>query len=935
MRLNDASPTTTGALTSGNARIMYTAAWSDGIDRQIASANYGAAASFTRPSTPPASSSTVLVNGRTYDLAGRIYQTSNPKSIVDQMGYDNASRTTQTIEDVAGLARTTNYTWTLDNNKATMTAVSPVTGDQTTAWLYGTTLAASGVARADLPSQTVYPDALGWSTLAVGQWANLGVDDWTALPLDPTGDVTSRTYNRLGEKLTFTDQRGVVRTFYRDKLGRQTNDCVTTCPAGVDSTVLQIATAYEIRGMVRGVTSFPNASTTSPGTPVNDCQLSYNNFAQLIQEYQSHAGAVVPGTTPSVQYAYDNGSANEIRLNALTYPNGRVISYNSASGMDALLNRVTSISDSSAILAAYTYLGLGTIVRITYPEPSVWLDLWGGTSGVFAGLDLFNRITDQRWQNNVTTTPADIDRYKYGYDFNSNRTWKQNAVGTPVVSGGLDEYYTMDNLDRLTDMQRGVLNSTFTGITGTPAVEQQWSLDLTGNWSQFATLAGGDATMTQGRVSNAVNEITSITSSAPPPPPTGTPTPTAWVTPVYDAAGNMTTMPQPGAPTSSFTATYDAWHQMMSVSAGGGYVGQYKYDGRYRRIVAVTASARHFYYTNSWQDVEQRVGAATTMDQQHVWGIRYIDELVCRDDATPERLYPTYDATFDATSVCDIGGAPQEHYYYDPYANRTVLDATWGPASVSAFGFSTAYKGLVLDAESGLVYGRSRFLHAVVGGWSQRDDHYRDSLNLYEALRSRPIVLADPYGTDSSDVYASIERAQRCIHPRCSVRSGPTYTPHGHVAPPRNLGNEDQPFDMSATFVNDPGNGLAPRCCEVRQYIQWDAAFAATQPHGVPHHGFPRGSPPNTWYEDRDEMDKERYGHRSGPHSDPGSNDEYLTAGSRDEANGATFSGHDDPGKFSIFGPPLRGVWKYKIEVVDVCNGERVVAGPDTITIAW
>ena len=72
------------------------------------------------------------------------------------------------------------------------------------------------------------------------------------------------------------------------------------------------------------------------------------------------------------------------------------------------------------------------IVRITYPQPSVWLDLWGGTSSTFNGLDQFNRVIDQRWtsassvesQNSVTTTPTDIDRYQYGYDQNSNRRTK-------------------------------------------------------------------------------------------------------------------------------------------------------------------------------------------------------------------------------------------------------------------------------------------------------------------------------------------------------------------------------------------------------------------------------------------------------------------------------------------------------------------------------
>jgi hypothetical protein len=42
----------------------------------------------------------------------------------------------------------------------------------------------------------------------------------------------------------------------------------------------------------------------------------------------------------------------------------------------------------------------------------VRLDLWGGTSGQFNGLDQFNRITDQRWQNGASSAPADIDRYQ-------------------------------------------------------------------------------------------------------------------------------------------------------------------------------------------------------------------------------------------------------------------------------------------------------------------------------------------------------------------------------------------------------------------------------------------------------------------------------------------------------------------------------------------
>jgi hypothetical protein len=50
------------------------------------------------------------------------------------------------------------------------------------------------------------------------------------------------------------------------------------------------------------------------------------------------------------------------------------------------------------------------IIRIDYAEPSVRLDLFGGTSGTFAGTDRFGRVIDQRWQNDTASTPTDIER---------------------------------------------------------------------------------------------------------------------------------------------------------------------------------------------------------------------------------------------------------------------------------------------------------------------------------------------------------------------------------------------------------------------------------------------------------------------------------------------------------------------------------------------
>jgi hypothetical protein len=60
------------------------------------------------------------------------------------------------------------------------------------------------------------------------------------------------------------------------------------------------------------------------------------------------------------------------------------------------------------------------------------------------------------------------------------------------------------------------------------------------------------------------------------------------VTPAYDAAGNMTTIPQPATLTSSYTATYDAWNRLVQLvdATSSQTVQQYQYDGRnYRTVI--------------------------------------------------------------------------------------------------------------------------------------------------------------------------------------------------------------------------------------------------------------------------------------------------------------------------------------------------------------
>jgi hypothetical protein len=167
---------------------------------------------------------------------------------------------------------------------------------------------------------------------------------------------------------------------------------------------------------------------------------------------------------------------------------------------------------------------------------------------------------------------------------------------------------------------------------------------------------------------------------------------------------------------------------------------------------------------------------------------------------------------------------------------------------------------------------------------------------------------------------------------RGELETGPTYVPSGTITPPVVGGNQTAPFRFRARFKNEPANGIFASCCEVRQHIRWDAVSAAALPGGIPHAGFPAGTAPNTWIEDRDATDTLRYGHRAGRHGNAVDGNQYLdTNGRRNQAFGHRYEGRDFPG-----GPAalLAGNWRFMVSVIDVCNGNARL-GEDFVRINW
>ena len=467
-------------------------------------------------------------------------------------------------------------------------------------------------------------------------------------------------------------------------------------------------------------------------------------ISQLVTEYQSHSGAVNTSTSPKVQYAYSDGSANHVRRTSLTYPSTKVVTYDygTSNGGDDLLSRVAALKESTTTLVEYSYLGLSTFVRANYSsQPGVELTYikqgaegTGDAGDQYTGLDRFGRVYDQRWL--VTSSGTAVDRFQYGFDRNSNRVFRDNLV----ASSGQDEYYSYDNLNQLSVLKRGDLNAGRTDISGTPVWQENFTFDPTGNWhgssSGYVTRTSGVIDLDQNRSNNPVNEITGFTTT----------TGTGWATPAYNAAGNMTTMPQPASLSNGYTAQYDAWNRMVELKNGTTTVATYRYDGATRRVTKLVGSnTTHFYYSDQWQILEERLNTGSSADRQFVWGQRYIDDLVLRDQSST-RHYVLNDHV-NVTSIINTSGTVQERYGYNAFGTSRVMNASFVVQSSSSYNWETRFAAYRWDSESGLYQVRYRYYHPLLGTWINRDPIGENGgLNLYGFVNNRPISNIDPDG---------------------------------------------------------------------------------------------------------------------------------------------------------------------------------------------
>ncbi len=704
------------------ARTSYVASYFDGADRLTCTVDVGTngGSSYTRPSSVPSRSDTVLVTSQVYNNAGWVSDVIDPRGIDNQTLYDALGRTTQTIQNYTGSGPTTSsdqttaYTYDGDNHTLTVTVDLPSSAIQETQYVYGvSTSAGSYINSNGLLATTEYPDPS------------------TGSPSTSTTQQEAYTYNALGQVLTYKDRNGTVHAYTYDVLGRPTRDTITTLGSGVDGSVRRIDTAYDTQGNAYLVTSY---SDTAGTTVVNQVETKYNGLGQLTNDYQAHSGTANTSTTPQVQYAYSlmAGGANNSRLTSITYPNGKVLTYNYNSGtgyaanIDNNISRLSSISDSTGTVEALTYLGLSTVVKqVDGPIQLTYIGTGTGDAGdQYTGLDRFGRIAEQLWQTSGGT-PTTTDDFLYGYDRDSNALYKLNNVNTSFselyhANGSGNGY---DGLNRIVSWSQGTLNSAHDTISS-PTNAESFTMDAVGNFTSVVT---NGTTVTE--TANKQNEVTGVSGST---------------TPVYDHNGNMTT-DQNGN-----TLIYDAWNRLVQVkNSGGTTLISYTYDGLGRRITETRGSATtDLYYSTAGQVLEERVSG--TALYQYVWSPTYVNALVLRDELdTSVRLWVQHDANYNVTAIVSNTGSVDERYTNDPYGNVTVLTPSWGSRTSSSFAWMYSYQDGRFEILTGLFHFGSpgRDYSPTLRIWASADPaHFAAGTNFYAFVRNRPMTATDPSG---------------------------------------------------------------------------------------------------------------------------------------------------------------------------------------------
>ena len=725
------------------ARVYYVANYYDAANRLTDSANVGTngGTAYTRPSTVPARSNTVLVNSTGYkaDAVQQVQLTGSPSGGTFTLTF--GGQTTAAIAYNAAASTVQSALQALSSIGSNNVLVSGPTGGPWQVRFAGTL---AGTPEAEMTGNGSGLTGGSHPAVSSGTTSQGGDTGLAESTTDPKGIVGKTDYDLLGRTVrTIENFVAFAPSNSADQTTQYTydgDDHTRTLSAVLPGYVLETTQYnYGVTGSIihsndllasvtypaNGLANTESYSYDALGEVTADTDrngnthtYTYDVLGRQISDAVTTLGSGVDGTVRRIDTAYDTGGRPYLYTSyadtgGTTMVNQVEQLYNGLGQLTTEYQSVAgAVNTQTTPNVQYAYSFVSTsggpnhsrLVSMTYPNGRVVNYTYN--SGVDDRISRLSSFTDSEGVG---------ESYSYlGLDTMVQRTQSYNgstiailsySIATSGNTDGGDQYTGLDRFGRIYE-QRWIVPG-----TGNLTDDFLYSYDPDGNLLK-CTNTLRFVLLEQYGYDN-LNRLTSFKLG---------PTPESWS---LDAVGNWLSVTQNGATqTRSFnnqnqltsisgattptydangntllddnaaTYTFDAWNRLVKEVAGSTTL-VYGYDALGRRsTLTLNGSTTDLYYSSAWQVIEEVAGGL--VQAQYVWSPLYVDALAERDVFNNIALFVHQDANWNVTSVVDTSGLStgvKERYVYDPYGKPSFYTSSWGSESSSAYNWIYLFQG--------------------------------------------------------------------------------------------------------------------------------------------------------------------------------------------------------------------------------------------------
>ncbi|AUG57149.1 tRNA3(Ser)-specific nuclease WapA precursor [Acetivibrio saccincola] len=550
----------------------------------------------------------------------------------------------------------------------------------------------------------------------------------------PDGTEEKFTYDKEGNRLTYTDRAGNVTKYFYDKLGRLVKK------VNPDGSFTE--TEYDVNGRkIKEIDALGNVTTYEYDKAGNNISVTDALGNTTFYEYDGNGNItkIIDARGNEINYEYDETGARTKSINAEgNTPLGQRATVTDNRGTTKfeydVMGRLIKETGPDGISIEYTYDAAGNKTGVKVPS--------GTTTYTYDKLNRLSTVTDP--DGGVTT---------YIYDEVGNRTGVTYPNGTKML-------YTYDELNRLVELvnqdANGEIISSYKYTLG-PAGSRIKIEEHTGRVIEYEY--DNTYKLLKETINNPDGTIREISYT-------------------YDAVGNRLTKTDDG---NTVNYTYDENNRLISEGENvytydnnGNTLSKknetetilytYGYDNRLVSVVTTnqtgTSTVEYVYDVDgirvgkivddakfSRYTVDKNTDYAKVLEERNEKGkliVSYVhgDDLISQKRGDVKSYYH-FDGLGSTRALTNSNGEVTDTYTYDAFGN--LIEKTGDTEN------EFLYTGEQYDANIGFYYLRARYMNPAIGRFTTMDpfegfiqDPY--SLHKYLYAHANPVMNIDPSG---------------------------------------------------------------------------------------------------------------------------------------------------------------------------------------------